>query len=83
LVRKIHGEWIFSREDFYSEVGVIRTKGGKLVYWCDTFGCVDPEMTFLVFDDLEELDGEDLLDDDDLAGIAVVLGQQIVREMDI
>jgi hypothetical protein len=83
LIRKIHGEWILWQEDSYREMGVIRTKGGSLVYWSYTFGCVEPDTTFRVFDDLEELDDAELLEDDDLAEVAAALGQQIVRELDI
>ena len=83
LIRKIHGEWILWQEDSYSEMGVIRTKGGSLVYWSYTFGCVEPDTTFRVFDDLEELDDAELLEDDALAEVAAALGQQIVRELDI
>jgi hypothetical protein len=83
LVRKIHGQWILSHEDSNTEIGVILTNGGKLVYWSDTFGCIEPETTFRVFDNLEELDRAGLLDDDDLAEVAAELGQEIVRELDI
>ena len=85
LTRKLQGRWVFRIEDTDYEMGVILTKRGKIVYWCDVPMAIEQaERTkFRVFDDLRELADAELLEEDQLAEVAAELGEQIVQELDI